>query len=62
MRRERALCVTSPLGNAGPSGQGGENRAEANVFALMESEEDVGTGHVRAYADLNALSSSAKDG
>ena len=39
-RRERALCVSNPLGDAGPHGKGGGNPAERNVVGLIQAEEE----------------------
>ena len=40
VRRERALCVSNPLGDAGPHGKGGGNPAERNVVGLIQAEEE----------------------
>lgn len=39
-RRERALCVSNPLGATGPHGKGGENPAERNVVGLIQAEQE----------------------
>lgn len=39
-RRERALCVSNPMGDAGPHGSGGGNTSERNVIGLIAAEED----------------------
>jgi hypothetical protein len=38
-RRERALCVSNPLGDTGPHGKGGGNLAERSMVGLIEAEE-----------------------
>lgn len=39
-KREKALCVSDPMGNPGPHGKGGDNVAERRVIGLIQAEED----------------------
>lgn len=58
VRRERALCVGSA--GDGPHSSGGTNVAEANLIALVESEDDLATTHAWATAELKAFDSMAE--
>lgn len=39
-RREKALCVSNPMGNPAPHGGSDGNVAERNVIGLIQAEED----------------------
>lgn len=58
VRRERALCMGGT--SDGPHASSGRNASEANVLALVESEDDLAMTHAWATAELKAFDSMAE--